>query len=647
MMRRILTFLFTAVLAVPLFAQDDLIDVAIGSAVQERARVPVHTGIAYDVWLTSRGPLAQDAELVLDIPGRVVSLSTGDERITCSPAETRPIVCRIAVASPFELKAIMWVHAVLDTPGTQTATARVGNRTSSHVVEVVDRPSLSVSLFSAGLRVEAGQTFRVESAVSSRGATAVNVRWTYTLPAGGTFLTAIPNDPETQCSVTAQEVVCSRATMPFGTAVQIVLEVRAPEHPNSGSVITHVEVTQDGPDFDFGDNRADSSMAVLRRLVVTNTSDEGGGSLRQALLEAQSSCTNVPCTVAFAIPPTPGSGLLEIRPKLQLPEVRGMVKIDGATQQGARIVINGAEAGPAHGLVLGGGCQIEVLDLTITGFHWPGIQAQRGRPESQCSFGPLHLPTLIARNHISNNYRGVMIVDSGEVAVRDNTITGNRRAGIFVERTFYVEVTGNAITGNGAAGMFLDTGVRGGWNWGGAIVTGNVISGNSEWGITRTNGGEVQISRNSIFGNPHPAIDLNLDFETPNKTSDDFGSIPNKPVVLSAFYDPAREATVVTFRLDSEGGHLYQIDFYANDPAGIAPQWQMQEWVAMEQLPGYSIHREVTVTIPRDLRGRLLVGTTSRGRFTSFAKPPDISSQSHDRYTAFDTSEPSNAVMVQ
>jgi hypothetical protein len=182
---------------------------------------------------------------------------------------------------------------------------------------------------------------------------------------------------------------------------------------------------------------------------------------------------------------------------------------------------------------------------------------------------------------------------------------------------------------------------------GGAVVTDNVISGNSEWGITRTNNGELRIQRNSIFGNPHPAIDLNLDFETPNRQDDNVGTIPNKPVLLSAFYDSAGQATVVTFRLDVSDGHPVEIDFYANDPAGVSPRWQTEEWVAMEQLQGYVIHREVTVTIPRDLRGKLLVATTTRGRFASWAKPPRVASDSHNIYTWFDTSEVSNALMVQ
>ncbi|HYK01640.1 MAG TPA: hypothetical protein VE974_07775 [Thermoanaerobaculia bacterium] len=50
------------------------------------------------------------------------------------------------------------------------------------------------------------------------------------------------------------------------------------------------------------------------RLAVTYTNDSGSGSLRQALLDAQTLCIER-CTVAFEVTGT-------IRPLSQLPEVR-------------------------------------------------------------------------------------------------------------------------------------------------------------------------------------------------------------------------------------------------------------------------------------------------------------------------------------
>ena len=654
-MRAALTSLIAAVLVVPLFAQQtNRVVLSVDALTSYTPRrpgsgpLPIHTRVTYFVSVVSDGLVTRDTDILLDVPGNVISINASPQ-IGCSDVHTRPILCRVAVPDAFHLDGWIHVSTSLDTAGTHTAFFRTGDQEVRRTFDVVDQPSISVGAqANTFFSLEPRQAFQYKSFLSSQGGTATNVRLTLTLLQGGTFTAARPSDPETQCTVSPQEVVCTRATLPHGLAVITELDVIAPDRLTGGSVVLRVEDTKNEPDIDPEDDVSVISSRLTRHLVVSNTNDEGGGSLRQALLESHVLCATEPCAIVFAIPATRENEVFEIRPQSQLPVVRGIVRLDGATQQNGRVVLNGAEAGASHGLVLGPGCEIQVLGLTITGFTWPGIQAQT-LPLQSCGiyFPKVHPSVLIAGNTISNNYRGVMLVDSAEIGIRDNVITGNRRSGIYAERTFYVEVTGNSITGNGAAGMFLDTGTRGAWNSGGAVVTDNLIAANTEWGITRTNNGELQIQRNSIFGNPHPAIDLNLDFETPNRPHEDLSTIPNKPVLLSAFYDPAREGTVVTVRLDNDSGYPYQLDFYANDPAGVSPQWQMQEWVAMEQLPGYSIHREITITIPRDLRGRLLVATMSRGRFTSFAKPPDVSSQSHQRYTAFDTSEPSNAIPVQ
>lgn len=652
-MRAALTCLFALSLAVPLFAQTNQVSIEVltypSFTPLEGRVVPIHTRVTYEVRLFTAGLITHDTEVVLDVPGTVRNLLV-PPFIGCSDPNTRPIRCTIAVPDAFHLDTTIGVSTTLDTVGTHTATFQTGSRSVKSVFEVVDQPSLRAGAQKATIyRIAPGQTVQYKSFLTSDGGTATNVQLRHTLPQGGTFIAARPSDPETQCTVTPQEVVCTRATVPHGLAIITELDVIAPDRLTGGTVQLRVEVTKNEQDADPRDDVFVLTSTLLRHLVVSNTNDEGSGSLRQALLESHLSCANEPCAIVFRIPGTPADGAFEIRPRSELPVVRGLVTIDGATQQNGRIVLDGAEAGAAHGLVIGPGCEIQILDLTITGFTWPGIQAQT-LPYAPCEgdFPVVHPGVLIARNTITNNYRGVMVVDSAEIAIRGNTITGNRRSGIFAERTGFVEVTNNRIEANGASGIFLDTGKRNRlvYTSGGAVVTDNVIANHPQWGITRTNNGEVQIQRNSIYGNRHPAIDLELDFETPNRPVDDYFTIPNKPVLLSAAYDAVQQATVVTFHLDHTPGHPVYIDFYANDPAGIAPQWQMQEWAGTFDVPA-TAGTNATIAIPRDLRGKLLVATTSRGRFTSFAKPPRVTSDSHTLYTRFDTSEPSNAVPVQ
>src|SRR5262245_32724748 len=73
----------------------------------------------------------------------------------------------------------------------------------------------------------------------------------------------------------------------------------------------------------------DSARAAT--LVVTNTSDSGAGSLRQAILSANST-TNVPDIINFAIP---GTGPFTITPATPLPNVTDPIVINGYSQSGS------------------------------------------------------------------------------------------------------------------------------------------------------------------------------------------------------------------------------------------------------------------------------------------------------------------------
>src|SRR6516164_6249446 len=74
-----------------------------------------------------------------------------------------------------------------------------------------------------------------------------------------------------------------------------------------------------------------SQVARCATYVVTNTSDSGAGSLRQAILSANSS-VNVPDVINFNIP---GTGPFTITPLTALPTATDPVVIDGYTQPGA------------------------------------------------------------------------------------------------------------------------------------------------------------------------------------------------------------------------------------------------------------------------------------------------------------------------
>ncbi len=89
--------------------------------------------------------------------------------------------------------------------------------------------------------------------------------------------------------------------------------------------------------------------------VVTTTADSGPGSLRQAILDANT-VTDGPVTIDFAIP---GAGVQTIEPVAPLPPITTSVLIDGTTQPGFAgtplIAFSGLSPGSPGSLIISGG----------------------------------------------------------------------------------------------------------------------------------------------------------------------------------------------------------------------------------------------------------------------------------------------------
>src|SRR5438093_4955290 len=139
--------------------------------------------------------------------------------------------------------------------------------------------------------------------------------------------------------------------------------------------------------------------------TVTNTNDSGSGSLRQAILDANSNGAT-PHTIVFNIPTAdPGfdGSVFTIKPLSPLPELRGGITVDGATQTlfsgdtnslGPEVVLNGSMLGSGSGLVIsgdGGG----VKGLVVNGF-----------PDGGLSLSRLPFDSTPSGNQILNNYLG-------------------------------------------------------------------------------------------------------------------------------------------------------------------------------------------------------------------------------------------------
>ncbi len=218
-------------------------------------------------------------------------------------------------------------------------------------------------------------------------------------------------------------------------------------------------------------------------IVVTHTGDTGPGSLRDAIVQANTTPASV---IRFNIP---GAGVHTITPQSPLPVITQPVDIDATTQPGYNgeplIALSGASAGPAaNGLTINAGSSA-VRGLAINGFSAAGIELSvSGGNTVEANY----IGTDAAGAAAVPNFRGIEIVNPSA----NNTIGGSTPA------------SGNVISGNSNSGLFL----QGGGNTGTVIerniigldATGAVALGNGADGIRTLNAG-AQIYRNFISAN--------------------------------------------------------------------------------------------------------------------------------------------------
>lgn len=249
----------------------------------------------------------------------------------------------------------------------------------------------------------------------------------------------------------------------------------------AGNFVTST-ATRDSVSLDTSEFSA--CIQVANALIVSNTSDSGVGSLRQAILDANASAGH--SQIVFNIP---GAGVQTINLNSALPAITESLEIDGATQPGFTgtplIELNGAGAGNnADGLRIFAG-NSTVRSLTINRYEGDGIELNTGggnRIEG-CFIGTDATGTA----DLGNGGDGIRIIQSfdnfigGPTAARRNLISGNLFDGIFI--------IGVAAAGNQVKGNLIGT-----------DVTGTIDLGNSRNGIEITVG-----SANNIIGGSIPA----------------------------------------------------------------------------------------------------------------------------------------------
>lgn len=213
---------------------------------------------------------------------------------------------------------------------------------------------------------------------------------------------------------------------------------------------------------------------TLPSLLVTNTSDAGPGSLRQALLDANAAGS--PRLIAFNIP---GAGPRIITPLTGLPIVTSGVVVDGLTQPGATataplIELDGNYGTPAfHGLHFRAGGIVR--GLAVGRFRGDGLRFDTlgNNAVYSCRVG-LDATGLLDRG---NGRNGINFDFVG-----DNTVGGPGDAGNLIG--------GNARLSTSAGGSVLDSDIL-------LLGPGNNLVQNNRLGVTLA-GGPQPKSRNGI-----------------------------------------------------------------------------------------------------------------------------------------------------
>jgi hypothetical protein len=211
-----------------------------------------------------------------------------------------------------------------------------------------------------------------------------------------------------------------------------------------------------------------NSLAVSSTLVVNTTADSGPGSLRQAIINANSGTGTG--TITFDLLTTdPGYDLTTntwtIPLQSPLPPITAAVLINGTTQpgygKGAQVDVDGGQIGlsPADGLVLGSGSSGSTIEgLTLTNFSGAALHVTAGSADT------------FRQNLIFNNASAIVLdagTNNGQTAPTDlaassiaNSTTIDGQVTATTVGTYTVELYASGATGSGKGGpaaAFLGT----------------------------------------------------------------------------------------------------------------------------------------------------------------------------------------------
>ncbi|HKR10644.1 MAG TPA: Calx-beta domain-containing protein [Pyrinomonadaceae bacterium] len=239
------------------------------------------------------------------------------------------------------------------------------------------------------------------------------------------------------------------------------------------------------------------TVAAAQNFVVTNTNNDGAGSLREAIVNANA--TPGTDTISFNIP---GTGVQTISLVTALPDITDPVVIDGTTQPG----YSGSPLVEINGLAISNqtGLGIRAGGSTVRGLAIGNFSSSTAIAVSDCDnnvFQANYIGVDAAGTTARPNDTGISLSNSknnligGTTAVARNVISGNHSRGIFINGSNNV-VQGNYIGTNAAGTDSFGFGTSG-------IDLSGIFVGNNLIGGTASGAGNLisGLSRGiSIFG---------------------------------------------------------------------------------------------------------------------------------------------------
>ncbi|HEV2721736.1 MAG TPA: right-handed parallel beta-helix repeat-containing protein [Thermoanaerobaculia bacterium] len=487
----------------------------------------------------------------------------------------------------------------------------------------------------------AGRSFTLAVIAENFGTEASPATAAVPLPPGSTY---VRNDGTPwRCSSSGDNVVCS-GTLGPGQAALLQLVAAAPLSEDGFHFVADATIEGPLPDANPRDNKETFYLNGWCELRVDSAGDNGAGSLRDVLDQANEHCVGgVPCRLTFTSPMT-------IQPQTPLPAIRGCgLFIDAGTEgvdrfqdfsHPRRVKISGANVDRGNGLEIRSTCsaanlvanipEVTLRGLAINGFPEDGVLIAPDVRASVNVTGCFIGTDATGMRAVPNRWRGISFESPGAGgSIGNSIVSGNGRSGISIwsgeAASVYATLIGVSaafgVLGNGASGIFTNSGTL--------TADYNVIAANGQFGVA-VGGGAVRavIENNSVHDNGGIGVDWGLDGPS---AFDPSGRVPPTPRLIDAFYDAARDVTVVHGVLPIPPATRQFISGYGVEPYESGPT--SAGYGGDEPLPGRFIvipdknaaEAPFTIELQHDHRGRTI--TAQAVSYSFFDLPPLDSSE--------------------